>query len=346
MDNVAREQALRLWIERECQQRIIDWRMISGDASFRRYFRYYNGERSIVAVDAPPERENVQGFLQLAKQLRQHGLMVPDLFAQNAEHGFWLLEDFGDTLLLHVLNQQTVHRYYTAAIDELLRFQSISAIENYVLPHYDQERFSVEVGLMPTWFLTAHLHYVMDASEQTLVQQTFDYLIKQALSQPVVLTHRDFHSRNLMVQHHSSRIGVIDFQDTVWGPVSYDLVSLLKDCYIAWPRATVLAMVEYYYRKAQSTPALAALNREQFIEYFDLMGLQRHIKVLGIFCRLYYRDGKSVYLADLPRVLHHAIEAAERYPQTQAFAQWLSECIAPRLLTQNNAAMTMSRVIN
>ncbi len=331
MAKLEREHALRNWAAAHTQSACAQWKMISGDASFRRYFRFQHGDRSIIAVDAPPDRENVQGFLTLAVQFRAHGLMVPELYAQDPEQGFWLLEDFGDTLLLSVLNDKTVHRYYTAAIDELIRFQRIDAIQHSALPHYDRERFTMEVNLMPTWLLTSHLQYTLNASEQQMINATFTTLIDSALAQPKVLTHRDFHARNLMVLPTSPRLGVIDFQDTVWGPVTYDVVSLLKDCYIAWPRATVLAMLEYYVRQAQTLPVLQDVSREQLIAWFDLMGLQRHIKVLGIFCRLYYRDGKAGYLPDLPRVMDHAIDAALRYESTQAFGEWLRDVIQPRL---------------
>jgi aminoglycoside/choline kinase family phosphotransferase len=333
MDKVLRERALRSWAAAQTQSTCAQWQMISGDASFRRYFRFQHGDRSIIAVDAPPDRENVQGFLTLAVQLRAQGLMVPDLFAQDPAQGFWLLEDFGDTLLLSVLNDKTVHRYYTAAIDELIRFQRIDVIRDYVLPHYDRDRFTIEVNLMPTWLLSSHLQYTLSATEQQMINATFETLIDSALAQPKVLTHRDFHARNLMVLPTSARLAIIDFQDTVWGPLTYDIVSLLKDCYIAWPRATVLAMLEYYVRQVQTLPVMQNVDREQLIAWFDLMGLQRHIKVLGIFCRLYYRDGKAGYLPDLPRVLEHAIEAALRYDSTRLFGEWLHDVIQPRLLS-------------
>ncbi len=346
MNNVVREQALQQWAGQQCTATLTHWRMISGDASFRRYFRFHHNEQSIIAVDAPPERENVRGFLFLADYLARHGMRVPSVLAQDPDHGFWLLDDFGDTLLLSVLNEKTVHRYYTAAIDELVQFQRIAQPVDFVLPKYDRERFTTEVNLMPTWLLSAHLDVTVDDALQHELSRTFDYLIEQALAQPRVLTHRDFHARNLMVLESTTRLGLIDFQDTVLGPLSYDLVSLLKDCYIAWPRATVLAMVEYYFRQAQSLPAMNNVSREQFIQAFDLMGLQRHIKVLGIFCRLYYRDGKSHYLADLPRVLNYTIDTAERYPATRSLGGWLRDVIAPRLTQKNATVLSALREIN
>ena len=291
----------------------------SSDASFRSYWRVTSANRSYIVMDAPPEREDCRPFIAVAQRLRAAGLNAPEVHAEDLKLGFLLLSDLGSRSYLPELNSESADTLYADALQALARMQSdVPTLE---LPEYDAVRLQNEMELFPEWFLARHLGYSQTASDRELLASTFKGLLDSALLQPRSFVHRDYHSRNLMIVPEANP-GILDFQDAVLGPVTYDLVSLLRDCYIAWPEERVYAWVEQH-RLTLSNLGVCHADSAQFRRWFDWMGVQRHLKVLGIFARLHYRDGKASYLQDLPLVLHYVLTACQRYRALQPFAMWL-----------------------
>lgn len=308
------------------------WRIApaSEDASFRRYFRVRQGEETLILMDAPPEREDVRPWLEVCARLRAARLHAPDVHASDAQAGFVLMEDLGTILYRHRLAPDTVEGLYGEALSALERMQLevISA----GLPPYDEGRLRAELELLPAWFLKRHLGLEIDSETAAVLEDAFRRLIASALAEPRVFVHRDYHSRNLLVLP-SDGPGIVDFQDAVLGPLSYDLVSLLRDCYIAWEPAAVRRWAEGY-RQRLASAGFPVTDRADFERAFDWMGLQRHLKVLGIFCRLWYRDGKPGYLSDLPRVFAYVEQVAGRYPEFAPLLALLRRAVAGRDLTR------------
>ncbi|HEX9707973.1 MAG TPA: phosphotransferase [Steroidobacteraceae bacterium] len=301
----------------------------SADASFRRYFRVHRGGGTQIAMDAPPERESLDAWLRVARILAATGVQVPPVLAVDAEQGFVLIGDLGRHHYLEALGTGAdPEPLYADAIDALVQMQSGDAASAAELPPYDRELLLRELSLFNEWFTSRHLGLAPDRAERDSIAEAFDWLCDQALAQPVVLVHRDYHSRNLLVRPEGNP-GIIDFQDAVRGPVSYDLVSLLKDCYVVWPRKRLLAWLDRYRARAIDAGLDVGADREQFLEWFDRMGLQRHLKVLGIFSRLWHRDGKPGFLADLPRVLDYTLEATAALPPLAAFDAFLRRQVVP-----------------
>src|ERR1700722_10003698 len=302
----------------------------SVDASFRRYFRVTRDADTYIAMDAPPEKENLEPFLKVARILLGIGLNVPVVLAQDRKRGFLLLSDLGKRQYLDELAAEgAAQRLYADALGALSAMQLADPGAMGGLPHYDRAMLMREMELMPEWFLGRHLGLQISAAERGMLNRLFDALAHTALKQPATFVHRDYHSRNLLVTEDNNP-GILDFQDAVWGPVTYDLVSLLKDCYVAWPAPRVRKWALEYREQLLAKVFPLNLGESEFIRGFDLVGLQRHIKVLGIFARLYYRDGKSQYLKDLPRVLRYTQETADAYPESGEFAQYRSQSVAPR----------------
>ncbi len=272
---------------------------VAGDASARRYFRLESEGQSYIAVEAPPASEKNVEFMAVRGMLEQAGMTVPALYGSDLDRGFLLLGDLGDRLLLDELTADTVDTSYHQAFDVLLTMGAVNPKDAH-WPAYDDALFSEELSRFPQWFVEALLESNLPPESAWL--PFADLLKRNALEQPRVLVHRDFHSRNLMPQADGS-LGVIDFQDSVIGPVTYDLVSLLRDCYIRWAPAQVEQWALEYLRLLQGRGQLNEVSAEQFLRWFDLLGLERHIKVLGTFARLYLRDHKSASLADMPLVL-------------------------------------------
>lgn len=283
----------------------------SADASFRRYFRVLDSGNSWIAMDAPPEKESLAAFLDVTHRLLQADIQAPEIHQQSSEQGFLLLSDLGSTPYLDVLSSNTADALYQDAMTTLVNVQQANSNG---LPAYNEALLRQEMSLFPEWFLGTHLGIALSEAEQADLNETFNQLIQSAQQQPQVFVHRDYHSRNLMVteQHNP---GVIDYQDAVLGPVTYDLVSLLRDCYIAWPEQQVRAWVQQYQAMASEHKILEAVDSDTFYRWFDWMGLQRHLKVLGIFARLSHRDGKQAYLNDLPLTLSYVLSVAKRYPE-------------------------------
>ncbi|PID45444.1 MAG: aminoglycoside phosphotransferase [Proteobacteria bacterium] len=283
----------------------------SADASFRRYFRVTEGDRSWIAMDAPPDKESLAPFVDITQRLRGVAVNAPVIYQQSSERGFLLLSDLGNTPYLSVLKGDRAESLYNDALQALLKIQRADTMR---LPVYDQALLQQEMDLMPEWFLSRHLGITLAAPEQSALQSAFAMLIDSAQQQPQVFVHRDYHSRNLMVTE-ADNPGVIDYQDAVVGPVCYDLVSLLRDCYVVWPVSRVEKWVKQYQSMACEAGIIPKIDEHVFQQWFDWMGLQRHIKVLGIFTRLNYRDGKAHYLDDLPLTLSYVLSVATKYPE-------------------------------
>ncbi len=314
--------------------------VVAGDASNRRYFRLTLAQASYVLVEAPPETEKNTEFLAVRAQLEQGGLRVPALYAADLDRGYLALEDLGDRLLLAELNADTVDECYLQAFGSLLKLAQTQA-PSPQWPAYDEALLGEELSRFPQWFAQSLLDYSLTDADRVLFERLSKLLIDSALVQPRVLVHRDFHSRNLMPQDDGT-LGVIDFQDAVMGPISYDLASLLKDCYIRWPREQVRGWALEYRGLLLANKLLSDVSEEEFLRWFDWMGLQRHIKVLGTFARLYLRDDKPEYLRDLPLVLRYVLEVLEQYsaeePVFAEFCQWFQQNLSPLIRAQSWSA--------
>ena len=305
---------------------------LNGDAGFRQYFRL-NTKSPVMAVLAPPEHENTSAFVDISLCFQENGVHTPAIYAVNYEQGFLLLEDFGDQLLLPLLSFDSVDKFYGEAEKELVRIQQINHNSD-IFPHYDSERLFDEMALFPQWFVEQLLGIELKPNDSRILDEAFSLLVENALEQQQVVVHRDYHARNLMLRSDNT-IGVIDFQDAVVGPFSYDLVSLLRDCYIRWPADYVRQRVLNYYRHGITLDMFPHADDTKVMRWFDLMGLQRHIKVLGIFARLWLRDGKRGYLNDLPLVIRYTLEQLQPYPELQIFKDWFEHKILPELPQQN-----------
>ena len=307
-----------------------------GDASSRRYFRLDAPGESYIVAHAPPATEKNEAFVAIRELMADAGIKVPEIFAVDLPRGFLLLEDLGDRLLLPELTTASVGSHYDRARDILLRMATVPQ-DGTLLPLYDHGLLSEELERFPQWFAHELLGYKLTPSDRECLDNLWDRLIGSALEQPRVLVHRDFHSRNLMLQG-SGELAVIDFQDAVLGPVTYDLVSLLKDCYIPWPYEKVHDWALLHRDALQAAGYIAPTDDERFLRWFDWMGLQRHIKVLGTFARLYLRDGKATYLQDLPLVIRYVREVAAKHaprePAFAAFSDWFDTALAPLIASQ------------
>lgn len=306
--------------------------VVSGDASFRRYFRTRLGGQSLIAVDAPPALEDNPRFVRVAQLFQDAGVRTPRVLDQDFEQGFLLLDDFGDDLYLDSLwaaqldhNLALADELYRQAIDTLIDIQG--GIDKKRLDPYDRNELHQELVLFDQWFCGELLGLNLSADEQQLVAETYSLLEDKALAQPAVAVHRDYHSRNLMIVNPGP--GVIDFQDAVAGPYTYDLVSLLRDCYIRWPDEQVLAWARYYHQQAMAREIIPELDFTRLQRDMDLMGLQRHLKVMGIFSRLSLRDKKLRYLADIPLVIDYFLDVATVHPELSDFVGWFQQRVLP-----------------
>lgn len=303
----------------------------SDDASFRRYFRGVVAGQGYIFVDAPPDKEDSRPFVQVASMLREADVNAPRVFAHDFELGFMLLTDLGEQLFFDVLasrEDEAIEHHYQSAFSSLLRMQQIDG--RGLLPFYDEAKLREEMGLFTEWFLAQQLGLETDAEELASIDAVFDLLVASALDQPQVFVHRDFHCRNLMVVPNADP-GVIDFQDAVTGPVTYDLVSLLRDCYHRFDSATIERWVEQNRVAASNKGLIGDVDPVTFRRWFDWMGLQRHLKCAGIFSRLNLRDGKARYLADIPLVVDYIVEVCDVYEELAEFAAWMRSRVVRRL---------------
>ncbi|WP_111894110.1 aminoglycoside phosphotransferase family protein [Acinetobacter sp. MB5] len=323
--NTQREQLIETWLTTVLRSDRFEISYLAGDASFRRYARVTLDHKSFMLMDAPPEKEDCAPFVCIDEFLDQHQVRVPHIVAKDLDTGFLLLEDFGDVLLSTLLNTDTVDHYYLQSFKQLIQLQTIDGTQQ--LPAYSYDKLMTEMRLLTDWMFPA-LNVQLSEAEQTLVEQTFDLLANAALSQPQVIVHRDFHSRNLMQLQGETDLGVIDFQDAVIGADTYDLISITRDAYVQWSPERVYQWFEQFYHLL---PETAKQNRslEQFKRDADFMALQRHIKILGIFVRLFERDGKSGYLKDLPRVMWYVLTESQAYPELTEFITFIQQRVMP-----------------
>ena len=316
-----RDQAIREWLN-EIAGPSHRTAPASSDASFRRYLRVTAKGRSLILMDAPPQHEDCRPFLRVQALLEKAGVNVPAVVHADVERGLLLLTDFGSRSYLDVLDNSNCDALYDDALKTLLRMQM--GVTPGAVDDFDRDKLMTELNLFPDWFLKKHLGLDIDDDLRRRMQDCFDLLIERCLEQPQVFVHRDYHSRNLM-QVAERNPGVLDFQDAVTGPVTYDLVSLFRDVYIEWPLEKVDAWVGDYYRRVQGAlEAMQPVEPNTFKRWFDLTGVQRHIKVAGIFCRLWHRDGKPGYLRDVPLTLRYLMSVGARYAETAGFIDALN----------------------
>ena len=330
-----RLERLKAWLAGQLPDIGFSIQPASADASFRRYFRVTTAATSYIAMDAPPDKEDSHPFVRIAGYLKAMQVNAPQVLAENYAEGFFLLTDLGDRHYLSVLNQDNAADLYTDAMQALLQIQRAGVQYLQHLPPYDHALLLREMELFREWYLQRHLGLDLDSAAQDTLSQTFEFLAQSALQQPRVFVHRDYHSRNLMYGKNGVRNpGILDFQDAVAGPLTYDLVSLLRDCYISWPAERLAGWTRYYYDQLQAHGWLADIEYAQFMRWFDLMGIQRHLKASGIFARLNHRDGKPGYLADIPRTLGYILDIAPAYDELHDFTALLHRRVAPSLTAQ------------
>lgn len=324
-----RLEQLQAWVTTITQQTIDKIEPASADASFRRYFRIWQGEQVYIVMDAPPEKEDCQPFIDVTQRLLKTGVYVPEIFHVDLEQGFIVLSDLGSESYLDMLNKSNADSLYGAALRSLAEIQIKANVED--LPSYDEEMLRREISLFTDWLLGQYLKIELEQEEQNALNQVFNLLVESALQQPQVFVHRDYHSRNLMFINddtHYKTPGIIDYQDAVNGPITYDAVSLLKDCYIDWPREKVVVWLNDFYTK-HVLNKYSYKSFAQFLRDFDFMGVQRHLKASGIFCRLHLRDGKSGYLNDVPRTLNYITALEYNYPELNALVKLINKKVLP-----------------
>lgn len=342
--------ALTGWVIEKLETHEINFQSLTGDASFRRYYRIeiltdqlpvLASQRSLIVMDAPPPREDCRPFLAINEMLIRHNVRVPKVIASDVNQGFIILEDFGDVVLSQVLTAENVDAFYSQAMNQLIELQQTPPLDRYPLPDYSEIKLVDEMSLFDEWFLRKFLMLKPSKEEQALFISTFDFLAARARRQPQVVVHRDYHCRNLMVLNDSAELGVIDFQDAVIGPVTYDIVSLLRDAYVQWPAEKVQEWLKSYWERQSIKGCLGKTSFVELQQWFDWMGAQRHLKVLGIFARLYFRDGKDGYLNDLPLVLFYLLTETKEHTELSTFHQWLCDRVLPAFLVEMPESMPL-----
>ena len=303
----SRKLALDAWVS-GCLGEPVTGTLASSDASFRRYFRFSAAGRSCIGMDAPPEHEDCRPFVKVAELLSSAGVNVPEIYAQDLTQGFLLLSDMGTRTWLEVLDESNASRHFSQAIDALIRIQAASWPG--VLPDYDEALLRRELALFPHWYVQRHLGMVLPAAQSAALEEVNERLVAHMLNQPRVFVHRDYMPRNLM--DTSPNPGVIDFQDAVYGPVSYDPICLFRDAFLSWPDASVTLWLRQYHERARDAGIPVPACFDTFLHDCDLTGAQRHLKVIGIFSRIYHRDGKDHYVQDVPRFLGYLRQAIAR----------------------------------
>jgi hypothetical protein len=311
---------LKEWLKEQLGVDSIVIKPASGDASFRRYFRVWLGDTTYIAMDAPPDKESCSAFVEIAYRLQLNNIHAPQIHAKDLQQGFLLLDDLGSRLYLSGLDAKSANPLYSDALDTLLCMQTNVPADD--LPPYDRQQLQREMDLFVDWFLQKHLHIKLDVNAKDILSNCFELLIASALEQPCVFVHRDYHSRNLMICENNNP-GVLDFQDAMYGPITYDLVSLLRDCYIAWPKIQVQQWLKHYYTQLVEQQ-LINVDFVKFERWFDWMGMQRHLKAIGIFARLNHRDNKSNYLNDIPRTYDYILTVCKFYPDFMPFSELMA----------------------
>ncbi len=336
-----RLQQLNHWLSETINTKDYQLEPASGDASFRRYFRLKHNNETFIVMDAPPEQENCIPFIDIAERLLAVNINVPRIIEKDLQQGFLLLSDLGDKQYLDALTEESVegpgvNDLYQAAMQELVLMQQQTDTKN--IPAYDDSLLLQEMELFRHWLLQEHIGLDLTVETQAMLDEVFKLLASEALSQPRVFVHRDYHSRNLMINGMGgANPGVLDFQDAVEGPFTYDLVSLLKDCYVKWPARQVREWANNFF--AEITKEYPDIDAAQFMRWFDLMGVQRHLKASGIFARLYHRDGKTGYLADIPRTLSYIVDLHDQYPELQGLIELIQNQVMTSIEEANKSCV-------
>lgn len=320
---------LKNWLETACLLRNFELQPLANDASFRQYFRVQMHNNCHIVMLAPPDKEDITAFISIAKDFTDQGIHVPKILNYHLAQGFILLSDLGNDLYLNLLNTENADSLYSRALAVIPQIQACEPklANNQPLGLFDEKSIRLELSLFSDWFLDKHLKFKITPKLSASLEKIFQLLIASALEQPRVCVHRDYHSRNLLLINQK-KVGVLDFQDAVYGPISYDAVSLLRDAYIDWPEAQIEKWALNFHDML--TPKYS-LSREQFIRWFDLIGIQRHLKVLGIFARLCYRDNKPQYLASTNRLLRYLQHVCEKYPELTELKHLLQSNIHSKL---------------
>ena len=324
MNELARDirlEALGVWARQVLATEELRIAPASADASFRRYFRIHKGNESFIVMDAPPDKEDVRPFLQVANLMQAAGVHAPRAVAEDVANGYLLLTDLGTQTFLDVLTEANADELFSVAIDALIKWQLIS--KPGVLPPYDDALLRRELSLFPDWYVARHLQATLSEAQAATLQKMFDLIIRNNLAQASVFVHRDYMPRNLMMSLPNP--GVLDFQDAVYGPISYDVASLFRDAFISWPEARVIDWVARYWERARHAALPVPEDFGQFYRDVEWMGLQRHLKVLGIFARINYRDGKPKYLADTPRFINYVRQVGQRYDDLRPLMKLLDQ---------------------
>jgi aminoglycoside/choline kinase family phosphotransferase len=317
-----RKEQLTKWLSSLYPNETFSIAPASADASFRRYFRATFADRALIVMDAPPQHEDCKPFLHVGKLFEDAGTHVPHVYAQDLAQGFLLLSDLGNTTYLQALQQGgNARQLYGAATDALIKIQLASS--QHELPPYDEALLRRELNLFPEWYIAKHLGITLSAKQSAKLEECFQRILRNNLAQPCVYVHRDYHSRNLMVTEPNP--GILDFQDAVYGPITYDLASLFKDAYIKWEEEEIMDWLIRYWEKARKAGLPVRADFGEFYRDYEMMGVQRHIKVLGIFARLYHRDGKDGYLKDMPLVMDYLRRACARYLDLKPLLNLLDE---------------------
>ncbi|PTU32736.1 aminoglycoside phosphotransferase family protein [Stenotrophobium rhamnosiphilum] len=319
--NDPRAQSAYDWASAQLGRQDLDIAPASADASFRRYFRLSAAGQSWVLMDAPPDKENCEPFIHIAGLVRDAKLNGPIVHAQDLKQGFLLLSDLGTQTYLHVINEANADELFAPAITALIHWQLSSKPDE--LPPYDEALLRRELSLFPDWYVAKHLQRSLTPAQAALLRDAEDVLVARALAQAKVYVHRDYMPRNLMIS--TPNPGILDFQDAVFGPITYDVASLFKDAFLSWPEQRVRVWVKQYWTEARAAGLPLSDDFESFFRDFELMGVQRHLKVLGIFARINYRDGKPHYLADTPRFIRYVREVAARHPELAGLVQLFDE---------------------
>jgi N-acetylmuramate 1-kinase len=318
---VDRKKQLEKWLNNVLNGQDFTMTTASADASFRRYFRVHSSGDTYIAMDAPPLQESCESFVFVAKLFLDCGLNVPEIIKQDLSQGFLLLGDLGDKTYLSVLSKENAQQLYGDATQALITLQKASQPD--LLPPYDADLLNREMQLLPDWYIAKHLNISLDDSQQLVLQKTFSLLTQNIVNQGQVYVHRDYHSRNLMICENNP--GILDFQDAVYGPITYDLVSLLKDAYIGWEEEQIIDWAVRYWEPARKADLPVSRDFSEFYRDFEWMGAQRHIKVLGIFARLAYRDGKDGYIKDMPLVMDYLRRVCGRYIELRPMLKLLNQ---------------------
>ena len=332
------EVLLKAWVEQQLSCVDIHWQALSGDASFRRYFRCAANNNAYIVALAPPETEKNHEFVEVSTLLNEAGIQASEVVAVDYERGFILQKDLGNTLLADVLNIDTVDEWYNKAFEQLLKMQKITSAQQVLAP-YDEAALLVELSYFNDWFVEKMLGHQCNADEQKIIDIFFAELVESAVAQPQGFVHRDYHCRNIMITADEN-LAAIDFQDALFGPITYDAVSLLRDCYVVWPKEKVNTWLLNFWQQLNDKKLINAetFDAKSMQKAFDLMGLQRHIKVLGVFARLSLRDGKDAYLNDLPTVVNYVQSVLQQMHGASdaagVFSHWFESVIMPKVITQ------------